>query len=374
MNAPDEQAVLDVVIGADCDPDRPAYGGVRYDSTDAPAWRGVARGVPLLREIADGVIDDFGSPARITWCIRSDLQMREIYGDCAWAATEYADLWSDLKAGGDELAWHPHVWRWDRDAGCWYQEVEDEDWIEECLSAGHRDFSAAIGHAPATSRTGWEFHNNTTMTAIRQLGIRMDFSAIPGRHTPGGPDRWGSRFNCYVDWRGTPEEPYLPSPADYRRAADHGERDGLWELPMSVLHSSLLRLARIGRKAFAGRPKALGELVNTRSSPSSSAGGNKLYITMPPALFSRLAVQQLERARTTGWASLVTALHPDEMCATGSGLTALHHPRHVGANLRTMLRHGGRRGVRIRFTTPARMLGAVGDLQLDRVRRGTQPS
>ncbi|MFW6156214.1 MAG: hypothetical protein ACOC7J_02750 [Armatimonadota bacterium] len=352
MSAPAAQSVLDVVIGADCDPDRPEYGGIRHDTRAEPRWRGIREGVPRLREIADGVIDDFGNPARITWCIRSDLQMREIYGDCAWSAERFADLWSDLESAGDELAWHPHLWRWDAQAGCWYQEIDDDDWIAECFQTGHADLTRQMGRPPVTSRTGWEFHNNLTMHEIRRLGLVVDFSAIPGRHTSGCSDRWGSRFNCHVDWRGTPEEPYVPSPADYRRPAEGGARGGPWELPMSVLHSGLLRLARIARKACAGRRGAIGEILAGRSSRACPAGGNKLYITMPPALFSRLVAQQLRRARTAGWASLVTAMHPDEMCATGCRLTALHHPGHVEANLNNLVRHARRSGVRVRFTTP----------------------
>lgn len=361
MSAPVRNGILDVVIGADCDPDRPSYGGVRHDSRDAPTWRGIREGVPALREVADGILDDFGTRARITWCVRSDLQMQEIYGDCAWPATEFADLWSDLERAGDELAWHPHVWRWDDDAGCWYQEIEDEAWIAECLSAGHRGFSHQIGHAPVTSRTGWEFHNNATMAQIRRLGVRVDFSAIPGRHTPGSPDRWGSRFNCCVDWRGTPEEPYAPSAADYRIPAEADEAPGLLELPMSVVDSGLLQIARIARKICSGRVGAVGELKNALATHSGGAGGNKLYVTVHPRAFSRLARQQIRRARQNGRATLVTALHPDEMCGGGSALTALYHPAHVKANLRNLLRYARRSGVRVRFTTPAVMLRITSD-------------
>ncbi|MGI5819493.1 MAG: hypothetical protein ACOX9R_15495, partial [Armatimonadota bacterium] len=350
------EPILDVIIGCDCDPDRPGYGGTRYDTRAALTWRGIEEGVPRLREIADAATSDQANPVRITWCIRSDLQMREVHGDCAWPAERFGALWTALARAGDEIAWHPHLWRWDGGAHCWYQEIEDADWIAECLDAGHRALLRQTGRAPLTSRTGWEFHNNATMDAMRRLGIRVDFSAIPGRYTPGGSDRWGSRFNCHVDWRGTPETPYAPSAADYRRPAQEGEPADLLEVPMSVLHSGLLRFARVARRVCAGRRAALRELVGGDAS-ASAAGGNKLYVTMPPVLFARLVVQQLLRARQSGRAMLVTALHPDEMCVTGRGLTATHHPAHVRANLAELLRRADRAGVRVRFTTPAELQG-----------------
>lgn len=359
MNARGAAPLLDVIIGCDCDPDRPKYGGARHDTKERPKWRGVREGVPRLREIADRIVDDFGNPARMTWCIRSDIQMREIYGDCAWPAAEFAGLWSDLESAGDELAWHPHVWRWDDRAHCWYQEIEDEEWIAECFEAGYRDLSRRLGHSPLTSRTGWEFHNNATMGALRRLGVRVDFSAIPGRHTPGCADRWGSRFNCHVDWRGTPEEAYVPAASDYRRPADSGLADDLWELPMSVLRSRLLTVARIARKVCGGRVRAIRELRTGPGLPGSDAGGNKLYVTMSPLFFLRLASARIASARASGHASLVTALHPDEMYVTGRSLTSLQHPQHLQANLTGLIQRARRAGVRVRFTTPAAIRDAA---------------
>ncbi|MCK4324531.1 MAG: hypothetical protein KAW89_08385, partial [Armatimonadetes bacterium] len=61
------EKTLYVVIGCDCDPDRPQYGGTRYDSGAPLKWRGVREGIPRAREIADDIQDDFGNPLKITW-------------------------------------------------------------------------------------------------------------------------------------------------------------------------------------------------------------------------------------------------------------------------------------------------------------------
>ena len=359
MSVRGTESILDVIIGCDCDPDRPKYGGTRYDTSAPLRWHGITEGLPLLRELSDGIIDDFGTPVRLTWCLRSDLQMEEIYGDCAWPIEEFSALWRDLERAGDELTWHPHLWRWDIRAGCWYQETEDVDWIIECLRAGHLAFERVMNRSPRTCRAGWEFHNNTTMREIRTLGIRGDFSAIPGRYTQGCSDRWGSRFCGQVDWRGTPIHMYAPSACDYRVPDGGEETTGLHEIPMSGLHLPLLRLARIARRVFGRRLGAIRELRGALGRDHGPAGGNKLYVTAPPIFFSRLVAQQLCLARERGHATLVTALHPDEMLATSHSLTSLCHPDHVRVNLESLLCLGERFNVRIRFTTPEALLLTV---------------
>ena len=59
-----DNKVLVVVIGCDCDPDRPQYGGVRYDSREPLKWRGVREGVQRACEITASIPDDYGSHAQ----------------------------------------------------------------------------------------------------------------------------------------------------------------------------------------------------------------------------------------------------------------------------------------------------------------------
>ena len=342
--------LLDVVIGCDCDPDRPQYGGTRYDTRAPLRWRGVREGIRRAREIADGVRDDFGNPARITWCVRSDLQMQEIYGDCAWAYSEFSDLWEHLARCGDEIAWHPHLWRWHEQEACWYQEIEDEDWIRRCLREGHRALSDRMGHAPTTSRMGWEFHNNVTMQQLNDLGIRVDFSAIPGRYTAGRPDKWGSMFNCHVDWRGTPEYPYHPSVLDFRTRADgHGTALDVLELPMSVFRSPLLAAGAFARRlANASGFKGLTQVLRSAKSVQDPV---KAYVTTRPAIFARLVMAKIGEAKRLGHATLVTAFHADDMCIERDRFGLIYDALHLGTNLEGMRTRTKQAGVALSFTT-----------------------
>ncbi len=348
---------LYVVIGCDCDPDRPQYGGVRYDTRAPLKWRGVREGIPQAREIADDLHDDFGNPVRITWCVRSDLQMQEIYGDCAWPYAEFADLWESLAERGDEIAWHPHLWRWSDEHGCWYQEIEDEGWMRDCLYQGYTTLTAHMGCAPTTSRMGWEFHNNITMRQINDLGIKVDFSAVPGRLIPGRRDKWGSVFSCEVDWRNTPEQPYVPSAADCRTEANaEGTAMELVELPMSTFRSRLLGMgAHLRRAAKAKGGDRLKQLF-TMSNPGTAS--LKAYITIHPYIFSRLAATQLNKVKENGCSFLVTAFHADELLKDSRVLARLHGAEHLQKNLERLRRACTEWGVHLRFVT-ARELSAV---------------
>jgi len=342
--------LLNVIIGCDCDPDRPQYGGTRYDTRAPLRWRGVREGIRRAREIADGVRDDSGNPARITWCLRSDLQMAEIYGDCAWAYSEFSDLWEELAGGGDELAWHPHLWRWHDQEACWYQEMEDEDWMRRCLREGYRALSDRMGHAPTTSRMGWEFHNDVTMQQLNDLGIKVDFSAIPGRFTAGRPDRWGSMFNCHVDWRGTPEHPYHPSASDFRTEADeHGKALDVLELPMSVFRSPLLAAAAFARRL--AKASGLKELTHVLPNAQSLRDPLKAYITTRPAIFARLVMGKIGEAERLGHATLVTAFHADEMCIEPDKSGLIYDALHLRTNLDGMRKRTKEAGVALSFAT-----------------------
>ena len=346
-----EEAVLYVVIGCDCDPDRPQYGGVRYNSRARLKWRGVCEGIPLVRRIVHAIRDDFGNPAKITWCVRSDLQMQQIYGDCEWPYAEFAELWKRLAAQGDEIAWHPHLWRWSEQHGCWYQEIEDKEWIRDCLCRGYEGLSRAIGHALITSRMGWEFHNDITMEQINDLGIKVDFSAVPGRFTPGHRDGWGSVFNCYVDWRNTPERPYVPSVSDYRREAEAQETAlTVIELPMSIFRSKLLSMGAYLRRAVRAKGRdRVRQLLTVRS---RSADSLKAYITIHPHIFSRLAATQISRAKESGRAFLVTAFHADEMLGRTGRMRKLYNAGYIATNLNYLRSVAHRHGVKLRFAAP----------------------
>ncbi len=356
---------LYVVIGCDCDPDRPQYGGTRYDTRTSLKWRGVREGILRAREIADDIQDDFGNPLKMTWCVRSDLQMKEIYGDCAWPYSEFVDLWESLAGRGDEIAWHPHLWRWSERYGCWYQEIEDGDWIRNCLQQGYAALSSRMGRAPVTSRMGWEFHSDTTMQTIAELGIKVDFSAVPGRFTPGAADHLGSVFNCYVDWRNTPEQAYMPSAADYRRGPEANEVAlRVIELPMSTFRSRVLDIAACLRRT--ARAKGGDKLRHLSIAAKANNASLKAYMTIHPYAFSRLVSAKMSEAKRNGQAFLITAFHADDMLPVPGRINTLHRWQHFAKNIKRLRWRASKARLALRFITASDTLQLLGH------RRGVQ--
>ncbi|NSW56890.1 MAG: hypothetical protein HPY44_12835 [Armatimonadetes bacterium] len=340
---------LYILLGSDCDPDRPHHGGASYDAPDGLRWRGVSQGVPRAREIADQVSREIGLPVRVTWCVRSDDQMARLYDDPAWPYRSQEELWKYLAAQGDEIAWHAHLWRWDESAACWYQEIEDADWAGACLSQGHSALVNAAGVPINTSRMGWEFHNDYTMQTVDALGVKQDFTAIANWYMPGESSR-GSRFHCYCDWRGTPATPYHPGRADYRRPAEPGRASlSLTEIPLSTFTSGLLGGLRTVRKAF--RSRGLPGITAAFSAGTWRSSASKAYVTIQPMIFRKLVAERLRAAERSsdGTGVLVTAFHPDDFLEDDSH--SLYSSRHFPVNLRIIVTSAQARLVEPVFVT-----------------------
>jgi len=349
---------LYVVLGSDCDPDRPHYGGGNYDAPNGLKWDGVRHGVPKARHMADQVGRELGIPVRITWCVRSDDQMARIHGHPAWAYRSFSEIWSDVRAAGDEIAWHAHLWRWDEDASCWFQEIEDKEWATACLTEGHEALRILLDHSLVTSRMGWEFHNDHTMQTVDALGIKYDFTAIPGWYTPGETSR-GSRFHCYSDWRETPRGPYRPSVTDYRKPADDGQEAlSLLEVPLSTFASNFWGGLRTVRKAIRKRgPLGLGAAFRPDTWSSSPI---KAYVTIRPVIFSKLIAARLRAVEQSpdGTAILATAFHPDEFLDDDE--SKLYSSRHCPVNLRAIVTQAQARSIEPVFVTVAELGERIG--------------
>ncbi len=203
-----KQRELFVVIGCDTDPSKEPQSLEIDDKTKIVVWDNAIRGVLNVKGVLERYEDDFGNHPKVTWFLRSDWQMNEIYNDWCWPANRYLSTWRKFEKDGDEIGWHPHLWRWSRDRE-WYQEVVDSEWIKMCLINGYDSLSRLFDIFSV--RMGWDFHSNITMNAIDGLGIKVDLSALPGIRNA----RFENRHNIY-DWSLSPEFPYHPSKNNYQ--------------------------------------------------------------------------------------------------------------------------------------------------------------
>ncbi len=216
-----ELAPLRIALTFDTDADFFDQSLVAGSTLPAPAWRGVAEGIPLILEHLRGIRDSGGNAARATWFVRSDNQLHELYGSHTFLLEQFASLWSGCSDAGDEIAWHPHLYRLKADA--WVQETDAAE-LRRKLIESHAAVCKA-GRRPFASRIGEAYCSNEIMATLDSLGIGADSTGMPGRRRVDGQRS--------IDWTGTPRSPYHPSHADYRvPGAPHRN---LVEIPMSIV-------------------------------------------------------------------------------------------------------------------------------------------
>jgi hypothetical protein len=345
------KVTVPIVIGCDADPDRESLLGPLPPG--ALHWRGMLEGIPALKESVSHVRDAAGNEPRFTWLLRADEQVKSFHGSSAWPLEANRTFCDALAASGDELGWHPHFWRFDSTLRRWYQEVEDHAWQLAML----REANAALrdaGLTPVSVRMGWTYHTTETMRTLAELGVRVDFSALPGLRTIHGlPPTRGENF---YDWFDAPATVYRPLATDHRRAGQGAQGQAIIELPTFVARSAfwgLLAGAQLARKT-------------RRVAPLADALGRPRYIanlTSAPSLFAPLvqAVASAARRAANGAGhapAFATYFHPDELLPNRSRMYALEHVATNLAALLSGLRTAGAEGV---FCTATGFVEQFGD-------------
>lgn len=234
-----------LTVACDTDPDiNPPYREPPGDHQDI--WQGILVGLPALRRRLNELSFLSGySQFPITWLLRSDRQIYELYQDAAFCFKRFEKTWRrEQEQHGSEIGWHPHLYRWNERKEKWTEylgEDEDIEILKHCLESLRRciDISAV--------RTGWVYHSNRLMNFFDNEGLLVDVSAIPG--TAQSKFWYHGRFlNCYHDWRGAPRMPFFPSKVDYRRRAKPDESSlSILEMPVIVRRLNVwLQLSRYG--------------------------------------------------------------------------------------------------------------------------------
>jgi hypothetical protein len=354
MTFGEQQVIVPIVIGCDTDPDRESLLG------PLPAgqlqWRGMLEGIPALKRSVAAIADRAGSPPRFTWLLRADEQVRAHHGSFAWALEANRPFLDGLVASGDELGWHPHFWRFDASLKRWHQEIDDSAWQLTML----RDANAALrraGLTPTSVRMGWTYHTPDTMRALDELGVRVDFSALPGLRTLHATGANNTRSENLYDWFDAPAATYRPARDDHRRAEQGTtSAERILELPTFVARSAfwgLLAGAQLARKTRAVAPVA-----DALRRPRYIAN-----LTSAPALFAPLvqAVARATRRARTGTSpapAFATYFHPDELLVNKSRMYALDHVRD---NLKALLEAIHAAGGLGQFFTATGFAERVGD-------------
>jgi hypothetical protein len=158
-----------------------------------------------------------------TWFVRADSQLAEVYGRSDHLLATHAAWWNAFAARGDEVGWHPHVYRRDDD-GRYEPETDEGAFVAKLVTTWNE--LCERGYCFTSVRVGEAHCTDTVMRAFAGFGLRVDATAIPGRVR----DDADRRF----DWGPTPNHPYRPSVADYRVPGEPPYRN-LIEVPLTTM-------------------------------------------------------------------------------------------------------------------------------------------
>lgn len=183
-------------------------------------------------------------PAIFDWAVRADPQVAEDHGDAGWAFRHYRRHWDRVRARGDHLTLHVHLWRWERPQSSWLADYVDQNWIEHSLDLGFDAFRREVGEAPLTFRMGDTFMNQKTFDSLIRRGIRYERSLEPGREAARSIKPDDPTIGMLPETLDLTGDPYQPAAGDYRRARSPGaEGPPIWVIPTTtgrILHQSML--------------------------------------------------------------------------------------------------------------------------------------
>ncbi len=240
----------------------------------------------------------------ITWFVRADGQLESILGNPAHLIEIHHHFWSTVQAAGDELGWHPHLYRQagaDDRAVLITHPAQANDELERLWNKVRNIFH------PTAFRNGEGWHTPETYTMIERLGFNCDSTAIPGRNGGSGHP---------MKWDGAPNQPYFPAATDLCQS---GPERSCLELPMNTwrLRAPHDEVARIRYMNPAVHPQLFSDALrgwenSCRSLPSGmyvwvmifhpdeilpSLGSDALYARSPPVLCENLVSIALTLAR-----------------------------------------------------------------------------
>jgi hypothetical protein len=325
-----------VVIGCDSDPDRANL--IDNLPANTLSWRGMLEGISRAKERLQQIHDSDGKMPVFTWCLRVDYQIKRFYGAYNHFLKEHKDFLLDLEKDGDELGWHPHFWNYDETLDLWYQDCFNIEWQVQMLKEAHAAYLEVFPGRARTVRMGWDYHNNHTFTTLQELGVEVDFSGIPGLQVQAIKER--SRTANFFDWSHSPNRPYYPAKADYRREAKQGEPAFSLLESLSFVSKSFI-WGIISGLVLAKKMRDPRPLLRSLRSPAYW-----INITGKPSYFKPLIAQVERTLRATDKIVFVTYFHPDELIDNNSPLYSLDF---MEENIRLLVETAKRLGAKTKF-------------------------
>ena len=170
----------------------------------------------LMREIGGARPAISGEPLRFNWFIRADRQIERSFGKVDGLVRQYRAFWDRALSSGDELCWHPHLYK---EANGDFVLIDDEaDCLEELRYL--RNEIGACGCSFSTFRCGEARMTAAMFDLVESFGFLQESTAIPGYFN----DSFGQ------NWLEAKNRPYFPAAG---RITAEGPARKMLEMPMN---------------------------------------------------------------------------------------------------------------------------------------------
>ncbi len=160
-----------------------------------------------------------------TFFIRADDQVKYQFDRSNYLFDFYRDFWMKASQVGDEIGWHPHLYR--LRGSLWTPQI-DAPGIERQIKGCYVELPMDTFFI-TSSRIGEGRMTNYAMNTLDKVGLKTDSTAMPGR-VRNDSDR-------SFDWSKTPVHPYNPSRFGYGSLGMPGGSLNLLEIPFTMVET-----------------------------------------------------------------------------------------------------------------------------------------
>ena len=217
-----------ILIGVDCDPDRKRFNNVIPNNE--LTIHGFINFYKSFEKIRTSLVDKTNIAPILTLNIRADYQIEKCYNDieyCYKLFFEKINFENEFNKY-DEIAWHHHHFR--LMDGKWITEFRDEKWHIEHVFYTYDKIKKYNIH---TVHTGELIMNNSLMNAYNDVGIKVDYSAVPGINNMSGT------YNPYDYSEIKSIRPFIPARNNYQQH-DQNNENNIIEIPTNTTSTNFL--------------------------------------------------------------------------------------------------------------------------------------
>ena len=247
--------LIPILISIDAEPD-----GTFIDPRQKVAWHGFERSEAVIERWREAMERATGREVHITWLLRMDPQIEQVYGSPQWCFENYAGRLERIARQGDEIGLHVHTYRWNSGNNEWVVDLSSQDWVEHCVELGYQAFTGALGLPPRSFSMGSSWLNQPTVRKLEDLGILYDMSLLQGVGSASISKVVGSgqAIGTMPDCSTLSGPPFRPSLEDFT-TPDPTRREGIWLIPVctGAFQYPLWRRALRGRRHDASSPEKL---------------------------------------------------------------------------------------------------------------------